>query len=444
MGSIAKRRQHLQEIAEPQGGYFTAAQGQQAGYAAVNFPYYVKVGHWRKIDRGLYRLADFPDSMTALCWRWALWSRDSHDQPQLVFCRRTALALHGLAELEPGRIEASVPGAFRKTIPPEVVTYRENLNLSALENREGLLCTRLRRTLEDLRREAPTEAWSAWVARAVDAGRLTPAEGAELAGQGGATLDDPRIITLETSRPAAGPDTEKAELAGAVNDTLAEGVWKMIFSRAASGRSARAGFTLVELLVVVSIISVLAALLLPVLEKSLASARLLKCKSNARQLALTAGLYSDDYGEWLFPNNWLARVLPYEVTLEMLHCPAEVKPTTNIDTVNYGISLDNISGLPPTYWNTPKTRLPPIVARNRASTTVYFMDATGYYVQHIGGAWCRIKWAGARHGGYVHVIWIDQHVSQTTEDRLADSNRDGMDDRSYFSWTDNVWPEPLN
>src|SRR5438445_8445760 len=89
------------------------------------------------------------------------------------------------------------------------------------------------------------------------------------------------------------------------------------------------GFTLVELLVVIGIIALLAALLLPALAKARARTRGLQCLNNTRQLSLAWMLYADDHDDQLTynvggdasrkilaqknPLNWVNNILNWEL-----------------------------------------------------------------------------------------------------------------------------------
>ena len=77
---------------------------------------------------------------------------------------------------------------------------------------------------------------------------------------------------------------------------LPAGVFHSVARRYSGPASSTDGFTLTEMVVVVSIILVLAALLMPALQKSVDSSRRVQCVSNLRQLSESIRLYASDSG----------------------------------------------------------------------------------------------------------------------------------------------------
>jgi hypothetical protein len=142
----------LFETAEGQQGYFTAKQAAAAGYLLGSQAHHVKAGNWVRLERGVYRLARFPQSSEEQLVIYALWSRNLAGEPQGVYSHQTALSIHELSDVNPAKLHMTVPPIFRRStkVPKILVLHRALLDKKDVEQRQGFIVTRPLRAIADL------------------------------------------------------------------------------------------------------------------------------------------------------------------------------------------------------------------------------------------------------------------------------------------------------
>lgn len=142
----------LYQIAEAQGGYFTAKQAASLGYASNKRAYHVQAGNWLREHRGIYRLALFPQPDRPDLILWWLWSRDRTDQPTGVYSHLTALSLHELTDVNLSRLDITVPPTFRRGVPVPKVLRLHYGHVSEAEQEKlfGVPVTNALRTILDV------------------------------------------------------------------------------------------------------------------------------------------------------------------------------------------------------------------------------------------------------------------------------------------------------
>jgi prepilin-type N-terminal cleavage/methylation domain-containing protein/prepilin-type processing-associated H-X9-DG protein len=208
-------------------------------------------------------------------------------------------------------------------------------------------------------------------------------------------------------------------------------------------RLRRHGFTLIELLVVIAVITILAAILLPVFAQARDAAQRANCISNLKQIALAHQMYVQDNDDalpsWYIvgPGGyqiWTAYLSPYyrdsRILDEGLTSPAEKQKTAWLaDYVlcAWGPGGEGTAEKP--YWRWPGSlvgdhnalRPMKMAEVRRPSETMQFTDGT---TSHYDSFIVR------RHrNGMLNGAFLDGHARLVTD---AEWNRVAHDDRGYF------------
>lgn len=119
-------------------------------------------------------------------------------------------------------------------------------------------------------------------------------------------------------------------------------------ARRSCTRRGRLAFTLVELLVVIAVVAILAAMLMPVFATARDHARAATCQSNLKQLGDAFLMYVQDY-DGVFPpvSGWKTTLQPYIKSTAINRCPSRPElPWYYGQGYNVGCALPPVAGFP--------------------------------------------------------------------------------------------------
>jgi len=136
--------QRLYELAEGQGGYFSASQARELGFGSDLITYHAKQGNFLRATRGVYRLRRFPASpfedLIVACLRAG---------PKAAVSHETALAVYSLSDLMPAQIHVTVPRTRSRRLKG-LMLHRHRLGEDEMTRRDGVQVTTPVRTLLDV------------------------------------------------------------------------------------------------------------------------------------------------------------------------------------------------------------------------------------------------------------------------------------------------------
>ncbi|MCX6344668.1 MAG: prepilin-type N-terminal cleavage/methylation domain-containing protein [Armatimonadetes bacterium] len=182
----------------------------------------------------------------------------------------------------------------------------------------------------------------------------------------------------------------------------------------------RPAFSLIELLVVIGIIAILAAILFPMLLNVRVKARQIQCVANLKQIGTATALYLNDnngrFPLWNFGDpmsGWYGAAVAYSRSKVLAQCPGVKKKSSK-----------------PSYWRNVYTDLwsPQSGVAPAASSDMIYQKSTVYLMcgpdvdNGIHTYWGPpTTWGGVpkadeeeaerRHNGGANVLFVDSHVS---------------------------------
>ena len=125
----------LYQIAEQQGGYSSPGQARRAGLSEALHPHHIRQGRFLCMRRGVYRLAECPETAHAdlmVAWLGA--------GEKAVVSHENALLLYGLTDLLPAGICLTVPRTVSRRLAG-VRLHTARLNNEEITFRHGLPVT---------------------------------------------------------------------------------------------------------------------------------------------------------------------------------------------------------------------------------------------------------------------------------------------------------------
>lgn len=215
-------------------------------------------------------------------------------------------------------------------------------------------------------------------------------------------------------------------------------------------------FTLLELLVVISIIMVLSALLMPAFGKAQNQAQRVSCISNLRQLGLAFQQYASDYSQYLPPSmggsvynnggmNWTRYLRDYYGDVRLLKCPASAQdaPEDTMEALhlydgNYGWNFSGTQGKRGKITSIPNMSGCYLVFDSGDQCVINGTNNWTNLMEELDLDWKSGKEGANRHSNCVNVTYLDGHVASLQLREFIAAPNDADSAPWYIDWSGGV------
>src|SRR3984957_14778548 len=147
---MRSRIDELLPFAEENEGFVTAAQARSLGIKDSVLARLTQRGKLHRVARGVYRIPYFPSDRLGQYREAILWARADSGPKKIALSHETALAVYGISDANPSRVQITVPKRARLRRPKWVEIHHSDLRASDIVNREGLPVTTIEKTISQL------------------------------------------------------------------------------------------------------------------------------------------------------------------------------------------------------------------------------------------------------------------------------------------------------
>jgi predicted transcriptional regulator of viral defense system len=149
---MRSRIDELLPIAEENEGFVTAAQARSLGIKDSVLARLTQRGKLQRVARGVYRIPYFPSDRLGQYREAILWARADSGPEKIALSHETALAVYGISDANPPRVQITVPKSarLRRRLPKWVEIHRADLRASDIVTHEGLPVTTIEKTISQL------------------------------------------------------------------------------------------------------------------------------------------------------------------------------------------------------------------------------------------------------------------------------------------------------